>query len=101
VRAFHDFDDKVEKAALKHDRPFIGIERPKGYRHQPGQCFRSAGKLASCGRGIYVEGFAMPYGQAPVHHGWLTLDGIHDVQKSLDLPFFWNPIFVASLTTMD
>ena len=52
-------------------QPFIGIERPKGFRHQRAmkQCFRNAGELTSDERGIYVEGFADTHCGLPVHHG--------------------------------
>ena len=40
----------------------------------------NAGDLALQHRGTYVEGFALyPDGRGPVHHAWLTLDGIHAV----------------------
>jgi hypothetical protein len=72
----------AEKAVIKHGQPFIGIERPKGFRQRAKQaCFRNAMNLALDGRGTYVEGFAIVR-DYPVHHAWTTLDGVHAIDTT-------------------
>jgi hypothetical protein len=71
-----------EKAVLKAGRTFIGIERPKGFRQmKQARCFDNAGRLALHGRGTYVEGFVLA--SWPIHHAWLTLDGIHAIDVTM------------------
>jgi hypothetical protein len=78
---------KVEEAVLEHGRPFIGIERPKGYRRRAAkQCFVNAGDLAYRGRGVYVEGFAMLDNNFPFHHAWITRDGVQAIDVTLTDP---------------
>jgi hypothetical protein len=82
VRAFRGrCHTKVQEAVLKHGRAFTGIERPKGYRqHAVKKCFTNSASVADGERGFYVEGFALtPIGGTAVHHGWVTLDGVHAV----------------------
>jgi hypothetical protein len=76
----------AERAVISRGRPFIGIERPKGYRHQRAikQCFWNAADAAMRGRGTYVEGFVVtPDDWWPFHHAWLTLDGQHAIDQTL------------------
>jgi hypothetical protein len=71
-----------EKAVIKYGRAFTAIERPKGYRQRALKaCFMNAGDLALVDRGTYVEGFAFASGVdgMPVHHAWLTVDGVNTV----------------------
>jgi hypothetical protein len=78
---------RVEEVILKHGRPFIGIKRPKGYRQRAiKNCFANAGELALAGRGIYVEGYANVPGQPPVHHAWVTSDGVHAIDTTFSDP---------------
>lgn len=76
-----------EKAVVKHGRPFVGIDRPKGYRQQRKRqnCFFNAALSAMDERGTYVEGFVLPPGQrgCPVHHAWITLGGVHAIDQTL------------------
>jgi hypothetical protein len=44
-----------------------------------GDCFANAARLAFDNRGRYVEGFALTPEGRPIHHAWVTLDGIHAV----------------------
>jgi hypothetical protein len=68
------------RAVVEHGSPYIGIDRPKGYRPRAvKQCFVNAGRLAFEDRGFYVEGFAMSSLGSPVHHAWVTLDGVHAI----------------------
>jgi hypothetical protein len=78
----------VEKAILHHGRPFIGVDRPKHFRlGKIKECFVNAGVLADAGRGIYVEGFiTTPVHSIPIHHAWITLDGVHAVDVTLREP---------------
>src|ERR1017187_1728247 len=75
---------RVEEAVLNHGRPFIGVERPTGYRlRKIKKCFANAGYLAYNSLGLYVEGFVSPPGQPPLHHAWVTLDGVHAIETTL------------------
>jgi hypothetical protein len=76
---------KVEKAVLKHGRPFTWTPRPSGYRPRAiKQCFVNAGKLAFEKRGVYVEGFAMAGKSSfAFHHAWITLDGLCAIDVTL------------------
>ena len=72
----------VERAVVKHGRPFIGIERPEGYRQgKPRACFGNAATLALQDRGTYVEGFALSQGHL-VHHAWIALDDVHAIDTT-------------------
>ena len=51
-----------------------------------GRCFANAGYLAYNLLGLYVEGFASPPGQPPVHHAWVTLDGVHAIDVTFRKP---------------
>jgi hypothetical protein len=78
---------RVEEAVLNHGRPFKGIKRPKGFLlGKKGRCFANAGYLAYNLLGLYVEGFASPPGQPPVHHAWVTLDGVHAIDVTFRKP---------------
>jgi hypothetical protein len=69
----------AQKTVLKYGRPFIGIERPKGYRQRKMKdCFSNSADIALDKRGFYVEGFALGQtgGAWSVQHGWNTTDGI-------------------------
>jgi hypothetical protein len=76
----------AELAVISRGKPFIGIERPKGYRHQRAikQCFWNAADAAMEGRGTYVEGFVITPADSswPIHHAWLTLDGQHAIDQT-------------------
>jgi hypothetical protein len=78
----------AEQAVLRHGRSFTGIARPKGYRLRAiKNCFANAGDLACADRGTYVEGFAIaPSVGPPVHHAWITLDGINAVEVTWRAP---------------
>jgi hypothetical protein len=48
------------REVVAHGRPYIGVDRPKGYRkRKPKQCFWNAAHLALTDRGTYVEGYAI------------------------------------------
>jgi hypothetical protein len=93
---------KVEKAVLKYARPFIGIERPKGFRQRAQkQCFANAFGLADAKRGFYVEGYALHDGWL-FQHAWITLDGLHAVDVTLrgpvsDYEYFGVPFSLGIL----
>jgi hypothetical protein len=87
-----DGTTKVEQAVLKYGRPFTGIERPKGYRQRAmKKCFTNSADVADGERGVYVEGFALtPIAGKAVHHGWVTLDGVHAIDVTFkDAPKCW------------
>jgi len=69
---------------VDHGRPYIGISRLKGYRKRKDkQCFSNAADLALTERGTYVEGYAsLPAGGGPIHHAWITLDGVHAIDPT-------------------
>jgi hypothetical protein len=76
-------DVPLWRAVVEHGSPYIGIDRPKGYGQRAmKQCFVNATKLALTGRGTYVEGFAMSSSGLPVHHAWVTLDGVHAIDAT-------------------
>jgi hypothetical protein len=78
---------KVEEAVLKNGRPFVGIKRPSGYPLLTiKQCFTNSARLAYRERGTYVEGFVSVAGELPIHHAWVTLDGIHAIDVTLRGP---------------
>jgi hypothetical protein len=72
----------IMRAVVDHGRPYIGINRPKGYRKRKDkQCFWNAADLALSDRGTYVEGYAStPRGV--IHHAWVTLDGVHAIDPT-------------------
>jgi hypothetical protein len=74
-----------EKAVLSYGRPFIGVDRPKGYRQRRKQaCFGNAATLAFTGRGTYVEGFVTRKdGGLIIPHAWVTLDGEQAIDTTL------------------
>lgn len=52
-------DARRERFVLDNGVPFMGAERPEGYRKgRDKHCFANAARLAFNGRGTYVEGFA-------------------------------------------
>src|SRR5262245_18836640 len=69
-----------EAFVVEHGRSYIG-KRVNNFRQRARKkCFVNAGRLALERRGTYVEGFAMsPRSHAPVHHAWITLDGVHAI----------------------
>src|SRR5262245_34286586 len=78
----------VEETVLKYGRGYIGIERPKGFRHQRArkQCFRNAAEAALRGRGQYVEGYTLnrtDHLHMIFQHAWITLDGVHAIDQTL------------------
>jgi hypothetical protein len=75
----------VEEAVLKHGRQFTAIERPKEFRLGAlKRCFANAGDVACREKGIYVEGFVISSQTVfPIHHAWITLDGIHAIDVTL------------------
>jgi hypothetical protein len=74
-------------AVLNHGRPYIAAKRSKEYRaRKPKRCFSNAAKLAFRGLGTYVEGFAAFRGNVPLHHAWITLDGLH----AIDVTWVWH-----------
>jgi hypothetical protein len=75
-------------AAFKHlcdtGKLFTGIRRPRGYRQRrAGECFGNAQILALEDRGTYVEGVCVTPLRIPIHHGWITLDGVHAIDPTL------------------
>jgi hypothetical protein len=68
------FNIEAELEVITKGQPFIGIERPKGYRHQRAikQCFWNAADAAMGGRGTYVEGFVVT---PPTTGGQFTTPG--------------------------
>ncbi len=81
----------VEEAVLKYGRGYIGIERPKGFRHQRARekCFMNSADAALRGRGKYVEGYALnrpDHLRMIFHHAWITVDGIHAIDQTLPDP---------------
>jgi hypothetical protein len=72
---------------IARGRPFVGIERPKGFRHQMKAkgCFCNAGRVAMDERATYVEGFILSLGML-IPHAWLTLDGVHAIDQTLRAP---------------
>ena len=72
------------KQFCESGRLFTGIRRPKGYRQRKAkQCFSNAQILAMEGRGDYVEGVCVtPTLGIPIHHGWITLDGVHAIDPT-------------------
>lgn len=73
------------EAVMIHGQAYVGIDRPKGYRHQRArkQCFMNATSAAIDGRGAYVEGFAAtPDTGVPMLHAWITLDGVHAIDQT-------------------
>jgi hypothetical protein len=76
------------RAVVENGRPYVGISRPSGYRKRKArQCFYNAADLALTDRGTYVEGYASsPTSGGPMHHAWVTLDGVHAVDVTWDGP---------------
>jgi len=77
------------QAVLDHGRPFVGVGRPKGFRKRADrQCFYNAWSSAIRGGGEYVEGYALPNNDwgTPVHHAWITLDGVHAIDQTWRVP---------------
>jgi hypothetical protein len=86
-------------AALDHlsanGRLFTGIKRPKGFRQMTRkQCFGNSQIIATATdwrqrgwpyRPMYVEGLCIGISccVGAIHHGWLTLDGIHAIDVTL------------------
>jgi hypothetical protein len=76
-------DAPIWQAVADHGRPYIGIDRPKGFRQRAlKQCYANAGRLAMAGRGIYVEGFATISQGDITPHAWITLDGLHAIDPT-------------------
>jgi hypothetical protein len=78
------------RAVIEHGRPYVGISRPKGYRKRKARaCFWNAADLALNERGTYVEGYAQSPASGElliIHHAWLTLDGVHAIDVTWDVP---------------
>ena len=72
----------VERAVVALGRPYIGLERPKGFRKgRNKECFINADRLANEGKGTYVEGFAIsPDWDKLIHHAWVTTDGSNAIE---------------------
>jgi hypothetical protein len=68
----------------ENGRVFIGAKLPKGYRRRRAkECFANAQALAVQKRGTYVEGVCVtPKTPIPIHHGWITLDGVHAIDPT-------------------
>jgi hypothetical protein len=77
LRAKAEAANPIALVVAKFGAPYLGIRRPKGYRHQRiiGACFRNALLTACEGRGTYVEGFACKPGMPITHHAWITIEG--------------------------
>jgi hypothetical protein len=83
-KKFKPSDHPIYRAVLDYGRPYIGIDRPKGYRQRKAKaCFGNAALLALEERGAYVEGFAMSFDQPAFHHAWITLDAKHAIDTTL------------------
>jgi hypothetical protein len=80
--------DEGLNEVIARGQPFIGIERPKGFRHQmkAKNCFCNAGRVATQERATYVEGFVLSKEGSLFPHGWLTLDGVHAIDQTLHAP---------------
>jgi hypothetical protein len=64
----------LQGPAIHRHRATKGLPAPAG-----SQCFWNAADAALSGRGTYVEGFVVtPSDWWPIHHAWLTLDGLHN-----------------------
>jgi hypothetical protein len=80
----HPSSTVAHLAVVRYGRPYVGVERPRGYRQRARkQCFRNAGLLAFDDRGTYVEGFVLPIGGTKIHHAWVSLDGVHAIDPTL------------------
>jgi hypothetical protein len=96
----------LERYVIQHGRPFVGIERPKGFRRRAAkQCFHSATMLAIDGRGTYVEGYAAPYhGKLLIEHAWIMVDAVHAIDVTWIDPeraaYFGVPIPSAVLAKL-
>ena len=91
-------DTSRERAVIAKGRPFVGIDRPREFRpRKEGANFANAQALACEGRGSYVEGFALNGpGYPPIHHAWVTVDGIHAVDVSwrqTDQVYYFGIVF--------
>jgi hypothetical protein len=82
-----DCPDQGMIEVIARGRPYVGIERPKGFRHQmkAKNCFCNAGRVAMDERATYVEGFILSLGML-IPHAWLTLDGVHAIDQTLHAP---------------
>jgi hypothetical protein len=72
---------------IANGRLFTGIRRPNGFRQMMRKnCFRNAQILAVEGRATYVEGICVARSVPWIGfaHAWLTLDGEHAVDITLD-----------------
>jgi hypothetical protein len=73
------------RTVLDRGQPFVGIARPKGFRHQRRikDCYSNAGDAALSERATYVEGWARPPCGLAFSHAWLTLDGERAFDQTL------------------
>jgi len=79
----------VYRFVLEHGRYYVAVERPKGFRRQlrPKQCFANATRTSQQKiEASYVEGFALKTGRSPFQHAWVTLDGLHAIDQTLQRP---------------
>jgi hypothetical protein len=78
-----DSNLKVEELVLKYGRPFISVDRPKGFRlGAKKECFLNSYYATDKGQGFYVEGYGL-HEDWLFHHAWITLDGLHAVDVTL------------------
>lgn len=98
-------DSTIERLVLQYGTHFNGIDRPKGMRLGPAKnCFWNSYNGAGKHDGVlYVEGFAMVRGYPPIHHAWISLDGIQAIDLTLrdrasETEFYGIP-FSISLAT--
>lgn len=86
-RNWQPSDLRAMQAVVDYGRPYIGINRPKGYRKRRAKhCFLNPALLALTDRGTYVEGFASSPNVGIVHHAWISLDGAHAIDTTRDEP---------------
>jgi hypothetical protein len=99
-----DSNLKVEELVLKYGRPFISVDRPKGFRlGAKKECFLNSYYAADKGQGFYVEGYGL-HEDWLFHHAWITLDGLHAVDVTLrgsvsGYQFFRDPDFFGDNET--
>jgi hypothetical protein len=83
-----NLDTNVLQRVIERGRTFTRIEKPKGFRWlKEKQCFNNS-LTTVLNKGLdmphlrYVEGYLLSeFG--PIHHGWVTLDGVHAIDLTL------------------
>lgn len=82
--------EATERLLAKGQR-YNPIKPPDGYqlkipKGEDARCFNRCIKLVAAGRGLYVEGFFLspPGSDMPIHHGWITFDGIHAIDPTIE-----------------